>query len=546
MIARLIRGRGLVVDLFAGGGGASTGIEWALGRSPDLGLNHSLAALRNHALNHPETAHLVDDIRRVDPFVATRGQPVDLLWASPDCRHFSPAKGGKPCNPKVRTLPWEVTRWAREVKPRLICVENVPAMQTWGPLHDDHTNGCASKADLELDEAAFEKCTTKRCHFAKPIKARAGETWREWISAFEAEGYQVAFWVLRADHFGAPTSRKRLFVVARRDGIAPVCPKPTHGEGLLPVRTAAECINWEDLGQSIFDADGNTHHAPATLRRIATGVMRFVVEAAKPFIVTCNHGGEGFRGQSIDEPFRTLTAAHDAHGVVDAVVVPTLIQSGYGERKGQKPRVLDIQKPVPTIVAGGVKARLVSAFLAKHYGHGPSRTGGWPGGASLEKPVGTLTTQDHHSLVAASLEKFYGTAGGAAADQPLGTVTAGGGKHALVAAFLSTYYGQSVGRAVDEPMATITTKDRHAVVTVEIDGVTYAIVDIRMRMLKPSELKLAQGFPPSYRLEGTNKLQVSLIGNSVPPQFAEAHVRANTPALPWKAPPRGGQAVMFA
>lgn len=543
MIARLIRGRGLVVDLFAGGGGASTGIEWALGRSPDLALNHSLDAIRNHALNHPETAHLRDDIRQVDPFLATRGQPVDLLWASPDCRHFSPAKGAKPCNPKVRTLPWEVTRWARDVKPRLICVENVPAMQTWGPLHDDHTNGCTSTADLELDEEAFEKCTTKRCHFAKPIKSRAGDTWREWIAAFEAEGYQVAWWTLRADHFGAPTSRKRLFVVARRDGIAPACPKPTHGDGLLPVRTAAECIDWEDLGESIFDEEGNTHHATATLRRIATGVMRFVVEAAKPFIVGVGgrsaQTGDGIF--SVDEPLNTVTTKNDR-----CIVVPTLIQSGYGERAGQAPRVLDIQKPMATIVAGGVKARLVSAFLAKHYGHGPSRTGGWPGGASLEKPVGTLTTQDHHSLVAASLEKFYGTAGGAAADQPLGTVTAGGGKHALVAAFLSTYYGQSVGRAVDEPMATITTKDRHAVVTVEIDGVTYAIVDIRMRMLKPHELKLAQGFPPSYRLEGSQKLQVALIGNSVPPQFAEAHVRANTTARPWKASPRGGQAVMFA
>lgn len=528
----------LIVDLFAGGGGASTGIEWALGRSPDLGINHSWDALKNHSLNHPDTAHLVDDIRDVDPLAATRGEPVDLLWASPDCRHFSAAKGGKPCNPKIRTLPWEVTKWVRAVRPRLICVENVPAMQTWGPLHEDHDHGCASTAQLENDEKAFEACTSKTCRFSKPIKARAGETWREWIQAFRDQGYEVAWWTLEAHRYGAPTSRKRLFVVARRDGVEPVCPAPTHGEGLEPVRTAAGCIDWDDLGESIFDENGNTRHAPATLRRIATGVMRYIVEAKQPFIVGVGgraaQTGDGLK--PVTEPLNTTTTKNDR-----CLVVPTLVQTGYGERPGQAPRALNIQKPLGTIVGCGQKHALVAAFLAKHYGHGATRMGGWPGGQDLGRPIGTVTTTDHHSVVAASLIRTDNTSDGrlrglASPDEPLRTLTTSTGQ-TLVAAFLNTYYGNATDRDPREPLATQTTKHRHAVVTVEIDGVTYAIVDIRMRMLKPPELKLAQGFPASYRLEGTQKLQVALIGNSVPPQLAEAVVRANTPRRPAKLRP---------
>lgn len=433
---------GLIIDLFAGGGGASTGIELALGRSPDLGLNHSWDALRNHALNHPSTRHIVDDIREVVPLVATGGKPVDVLWASPDCRHFSRAKGGKPCHPEVRSLPWEVTRWAEQTRPRLICMENVPEMQDWGPLYDEHSPGCKG-----------EPCA-KGCVFQRPIPEQKGETWRAWVEAFQALGYEVASWVLHAHDYGAPTSRKRLIIVARLDG-KPVKPEPTHGPGRAhPHRTAAECIDWEDLGESIFDAEGNTHHAPATLRRIATGVMRFVVNAKKPYVV----GGHG----------------------------RCMVQTSYGERAGQAPRVLDLHKPLGTVVAG------------------------------------------------TDMQSDGRLRGLTPMDEPLKTVTTGNG-HALVAAFLSTYYGQSVGQPVDAPMATQTTKHKHAVVTVEIDGVTYAIVDIRMRMLKPSELKLAQGFPASYRLEGSQKLQVRLIGNSVPPQLAAAVVRANTPNRPFGA-----------
>ena len=443
---------GLVVDLFAGGGGASTGIFWALDRHPDVALNHSYDALRNHALNHPTTRHVVDDIRKAVPLLVTRGAPVDVLWASPDCRHFSRAKGGKPCHPKTRSLPWEIVEWARQTSPRLIAMENVREMQGWGPLNAEHSNGCQGDGELDMDHesfvAALDRCA-KGCTFARPIPELAGSTWREWIAALGGAGYVVRWWVLKACDYGSPTTRERLFIVCRRDGVEPVKPEPTHGPGRpLPYRTAAECIDWGDLGRSIFGADGNTRHAAATLRRVAAGVVRFVVQAARR---------------------------------------PFLADARNGERAGQ--------------------GALVSAFIAKHYtdvvGHPPTR------------PLGTITTKDHHGLVVVDLEP---RAAGEAVDR--------------VAAFVSTYYGQSVGRAADEPLGTITTKERHALVTVTIDGESYAIVDIRMRMLKPSELKLAQGFPASYRLDGSAKLQTKLIGNSVPPQLAAAVVRANTVTAP--------------
>lgn len=488
---------GLIVDLFAGGGGASHGIQLALGRGPDLGLNHSWDALRNHKLNHPDTHHVVDDVRDAIPLVLTEGRPVDLLWASPDCRDFSRAKGGKPCHPKVRSLAWEVVGWARDTRPRVICMENVPEMRGWGPLHEEHSAGCPCRTPAGEGCPKDCGCRKARCVFNTRIPELEGTTWREWIAAFEALGYKVGHdgedygWKLRACDYGAPTTRERLIIVCRRDG-DPVRPEPTHGPGRAhPYRTAAECIDWSDPGESIFDEHGNTRHAKATLRRIATGVMRFVVHAKRPFIV----------GES----------------------APSLIHLGNGERPGQAPRVYDIHKPLGTVVAGGGKHALVSAFLAKHYtglvGHDPRR------------PLGAITTKDHHSLVAANLIRTDNTSDGrlrglASPDAPMGTQTTAPG-HAIVAAFLSTYYGQSVGRPVDGPMGTQTTKHRHAVVTVEIDGVTYAIVDIRMRMLKPSELKLAQGFPASYRLEGSQHLQVRLIGNSVPPPLAAAVVAAN-------------------
>jgi DNA (cytosine-5)-methyltransferase 1 len=459
------------VDLFAGGGGASTGIEIALGQDPDYALNHSWLALKTHHKNHPRTRHVVDDIRAVAPLSLTRGRPVDVLWASPDCRSYSNAKGGKPCNAQVRTLPWEITNWARDVKPTVICMENVGEMLKWGPLYEDHDAGCVSPA--RLDERADSgrtpnvDCTEDACHFSRPIPELEGTTWEEWIEAFRAEGYKVAWWTLKACDFGAPTSRKRLIIVCRRDGLEPVRPIETHGPGKIPHRTVADCIDWSDLGPSIFNELGEVEHVPATCRRIATGIMKYVVNAARPF----------------------------------------LVQRSYGERAGQTPRVMSVDLPLGTVVAGGNKHALCTAFLAKHYkgviGHGVLR------------PLGTITTRDHHSLVACDLA-------------PMGSNEEGARR---VAAFISTYYGQSVGQPVDAPMATQTTKARFALVTVELDGQSYAIVDIRMRMLKPDpELKLAQGFPRDYWLVGNQTQQTKLIGNSVPPQLAEAVVRANRPA----------------
>ena len=538
---------GLVVDLFAGGGGASTGLQMALGRRVDLGVNHDFDALRIHKLNHPDTRLIKDDIRKVVPSDATEGQPVDVLWASPDCRDHSRAKGGRPCHPEVRELPWNVVRWARETRPRLVCVENVDEIRKWGPLYEDHSDGCNCPAEHPSACPKGCPCEESACHFHRPIPELEGTTWEEWMRAFQRLGYKTAWWKLKACDYGSRTSRERLVFVARLDGV-PVKPEPTHGPGCEhPYGTAAECIDWSDLGESIFDEHGEPRHAAATCRRIAHGIVRYVLEARQPFIVTCNHGKEGFRGQGLTEPFKTITASHDAHGLV----VPTLVHIGNGERHGQSPRIYDIQAPLGTVVAGGQKHALVAAFLAKHYGQGPSRTGGWNGGASLGKPLGTITTQDHHSLVAANLIRTDNTSDGRLrglanpSEGPLTTVTTSTG-HALVAAFMTKFYGTSIGASLGEPVPTITASGwHHGLVTVVIDGVTYVITDIRMRMLQPPELKLAQGFPWSYLLEGSKRLQVKLIGNSVPPQLAEAVVRANTPGRE-RAPGRfRGQRVLF-
>lgn len=434
-------GPGLVVDSFAGGGGASLGIELAIGRSPDIAINHDPEAIAMHAANHPNTKHFCESVWKVDPAEATRGQPVDLMWASPDCKHFSRAKGGKPVNTGIRGLAWVVVRWAKTVRPRVILLENVEEFTTWGPLGDD----------------------------GRPCPRRQGETFRRWVGHLRRLGYQVETRVLRACDYGAPTSRRRLFLVARCDGAPIVWPAPTHGHA-RPYRTAAECINWDAPCPSIFERERPL--AEATCRRIARGLVRYVIESAHPFIV----GGA-------------------AHG---------LIQTGYGEREGQDPRALDIRRPLGTVVAGGAKHALVSAFLARHYS---DRQGGWVGGSSLTLPMPTVTTRDHHSVVTANHE---------------------GARAPMVRAFLTKYYGTGDGQALDLPLGTVTTKDRFGLVLV--DGVAHEIADIGMRMLTPRELARAQGFPDDYRLDvgGISKTaQVRMVGNSVCPPVAAALVRAN-------------------
>ena len=490
----------LIVDSFAGGGGASCGIEMALGRSPDIAINHDAEAIAMHRVNHPTTIHLQGDIWDQDPKAVTAGRPVGLAWFSPDCKHFSKAKGGKPVEKKIRGLAWVVVRWAKAVRPRVICLENVEEFQDWGPLLDD----------------------------GKPCPLRKGFTFRRWWRQLENLGYQVEMRELRACDFGAPTSRKRLFVVARCDGQPIVWPEPTHGPGRLPYRPAAECIDWTLACPSIFERARPL--AENTLRRIARGIRRYVIEAAQPFIVPLTHHGDA-RTHSIGDPMPTVTGAHRGE---HALVAPTLVQTGYGERPGQAPRSLDLQAPLGTVVGGGQKHALVAAFLARHYG------GHENDGAPPQLPLPTITAQDHHAVVASHLLKLRGGFGDhhtTAQDhrQPMPTVTAGGTHLAEVRAFLVAYYGSDQDPQLGLPMATVTTHDRFGLVMVE--GVPHVIADIGMRMLAPRELFRAQGFPDSYRIEVeidgrvlSKSAQVRCCGNSVCPPLAAALVRANVGA----------------
>lgn len=427
---------GLIVDLFAGGGGASLGIEMALGRHVDIAVNHDPEAVALHTANHPSTRHLCGDVWDVQPREVCAGRPVDLLWASPDCTYHSKARGGKPHRDPTkatgrRGLADVVVRWAREVRPEWIFLENVEEFQDWGPLDE---NG-------------------------KPVRACKGQDFRRWVGEITAEGYNVEWREMRACDFGAPTNRKRLFVAAAR-GKAIVWPEPTHGPGRIPYRTAADCIDWSIACPSIFGRKRPL--VEKTLARVARGIRRFVFEAPRPFIV----GG----------------------------AIPVLIHSGNGERKGQAPRVYDVQRPTNTVVAEGVKLALVAAFIAKHYG-GHEATG-----SSLHEPLHTVTTS---------------------------------GQQSLVRAFLTQYNGTSVGQALGAPFNTITTKDRFGVVTIE--GVDYEITDIGFRMLRPRELYRAQSFPDSYMIDVpgpsgatlTQTAQIRMCGNSVCPEHARAVVAAN-------------------
>ena len=572
----------LIVDQFAGGGGASTGIENALGRSPDIAINHDAQAIALHTVNHPTTQHYCEDVFKVNPVEVCGGRPVGLMWLSPDCKHFSKAKGGKPVQKKIRGLAWIAIKWARLVKPRLIVLENVEEFQDWGPLTPEN----------------------------KPCPERKGLTFRRWKKELENCGYVVEHRELRACDYGAPTIRKRLFLIARSDGQPIIWPVPTHGDphklgfkasGLRPWRTAAECIDWGIPCPSIFERVRPL--AENTLKRIAAGIKRYVIDAAEPFIVPTTHktvvtaniarigqtGGGGSyvaaaddplttitskaehllvganlvgvggravqsRPRSVDEPTATMTAKADTVLVAPmvigaggptysgkpvsagipfgslttenhrAVVAPVLVQTGYGEREGQAPRALDIEKPVGTLVGTG-KHGLVAAFLNKHF------TG--VVGAPLDKPVPTVTASDHNSLTAAVMSHNYLNDKGGDPAAPAHTITSGGQHHALVKAFLMKYYSEGgQWQSPADPMHTIPTKDRIGLVTVA--GEEYLIDDIGMRMLQPRELYRAQGFPEDYKIEITYKgkplpkdAQVRMCGNSVCPQLAQAIVAAN-------------------
>lgn len=545
----------IVVDNFAGGGGASTGIEAAIGKPADIAINHDPVAVAMHKANHPHTRHYIEDVWQVSPREVAAGRPVGLAWFSPDCRHFSRAKGTAPVSDSVRGLAWVVIRWAKEVQPRVIMLENVEEFLSWGPLDDE----------------------------GRPVKSRAGETFREWLAELAGLGYTIEYQSLVAADYGAPTTRRRLFLVARRDRENPSWPEPTHGVGRAQAwRTAAEVIDWSIECPSIFGR--RRPLAEATLRRIAAGVKRYVVDAKSPFLIRTdmqsgNHlrgvasadeplrtitssgglavvspcivplthqGGE--RVHSLEDPVRTITAAHRGelalctpfvvrHGHYSTITGAGLVEgAGAGTFRGQP-----IEQPLAT-VCGTNDKHLVCPVIVKHYG-GPN---GHPAvGHEVSRPLGTVTARDHHALAAAFLTKFYGTATtGASLDAPVPTVTSGGGKGgghiAQVRAFLVKYYGaggKSQTADVDEPMHTITSKARFGLV--EVHGEAYQIVDIGMRMLQPKELFAAQGFPESYEIAPfyygkpiTKTDQIRLVGNSVPPPVAEAVVRANARVVP--------------
>lgn len=516
----MIEAAELVFDNFAGGSGASTGIREAIGRPVDVALNHDEWACAMYRANHPETLVLCQSVYKADPrdvvMEASRRRgydrplPVGAVWFSPDCTDHSKAKGAAPIrNRHSRDLAWVVVHWAKLVKPREIYLENVEEFTGWCPLRQRRWPDGRPMFDLH-GNPVLERDPD-----------RHGETFRRWVRELRKLGYVVEWRELRASDYGVPTIRKRLFLVARRDGKPIVWPAATHGRDLLPYRTAAECIDWSIPCRSIFGRKRPL--AENTMRRIAAGIRRYVIESANPFIIPITHHGDA-RVHGIDEPLRTITTAPRGE---HALITPFMVQR-YGERDGQAPRCRSVEQPLPTVVTDNNGSTLVAAFLAKHYGG--HETPGWP----MPEPISTITTQDHHALVSSHLVKLKGTCkDGQPVTEPMPTVQAGGQHIGEVRAFLIKYYsegGQS--QALSEPMHTLTTKARLGLVTVA--GIDYQIVDIGMRMLTPRELYRAQGFRDSFIIDPihngkplTKTQQIEKCGNSVPPEMARVLVAAN-------------------
>lgn len=606
--------RELIVDNFAGGGGASTGIEMATGRSVDIAINHDENAVAMHRTNHPDTLHYCENVFDVDPVAATGGKAVGFAWFSPDCTHYSKARGSKPVKREIRGLAWVSVRWGLDVRPRVMALENVEEFKTWGPLlscemrPDPERSGETFRAfvgmlstGIPADHPALYEC----CDFLG-ISPDSKDAKR----LIAGLGYKVEYRELRASDYGAPTIRKRFFMLMRCDDQPIVWPEATHGDPksaavkagkLAPWRTAAECIDWSIPAPSIFDRKKPL--AENTLKRIARGIQRFVVDSAEPFIVKCNHTSTSgkydcFRGQELGAPIQTITKklgyaiavprlvpfmagnggsqyqakprsidkplhtilkqsracvvapivarqfgasighrADEPSATITAggggksqLVSATLIQMGYGERIGQSPRVLNLGKPLGTVVAGGNKFAVTTAFLAKHYGgnyNGP--------GVGLDEPAHSVTTVDHHALITSYLVKLRGTCrDGQRSDEPMPTITAGGQHVGEVRALLAANdYDERRADQVKEFLNSFGISE-----LVTIKGVVYRIVDIGMRMLQPHELYRAQGFPEGYVIDRdyrgnkySKEKQVSRCGNAVPPPFAEALVRANLPEM---------------
>lgn len=540
----------LIVDNFAGGGGASTGIELVTGYSVDIAINHDTEAIKMHRANHPNTKHYCENVWAVDPVKACNGHPVGLAWFSPDCKHFSKAKGGKPKDKNIRGLAWVALRWAGLVRPRVIMLENVEEFKTWGPLNRRH----------------------------HPIKAKQGKTFERFVQQLRELGYEVEFRELIAADYGAPTMRKRFFMIARCDGKPIVWPEPTHGPadseevkaGLLkPYVGAYTQIDFSRPCPSIFDTSEEIKEkygiravrplAQKTMDRIARGLKKFVLDNPEPFIIRCNHGGER-RPNDIREPMPTITGKH-GYGIVEpklapymgtnttnhpggnckdpihtittgnqqCLISPTLIQyhseTAQGEVRGQT-----IKDPIMT-VDGSNRYGLVTSFLHKYY------DGGYTGaGDTVENPLPTVTSWGHNSLCAVNLIQMNNHCDGRDVKEPIPTITAGDGHFGEVRAFLIKYYGSGTGQDVKEPLDTVTSRDRFGLVT--INGTDYKIVDIGLRMLEPKELYGCQGFPDDYIIDHdyTGKTyprseQVRRCGNAVCPPIPAALVKANLPEL---------------
>ena len=496
------------VDLFCGGGGWSEGYRRAMGRDVDLAINHDRAAIIMHEANHPHTVHFRNDVTRVNPRQATRGRKVGALHLSPDCAHFSNAKGGKPREQFIRDLAWVGIRWVEETRPVLLTLENVKEFLTWGPLDAD----------------------------GKPIKERAGDTFRAWVRRLRRLGYRVEWRVLLACDFGAPTKRERLFIIARRDGNPIVWPKPTHGDPksdavksgkLFPWRTAAECIDLAKPGRSIFDRKKPL--ALNTQRRIAEGIRRYVLGSAEPFIVCCNHSGE-FRGQPLSDPLATVTKR-----LGSGVVTPWIQHIQHSKNSAG---VMEGNAPLCTVTAwprGGGLA-LGSVNLIKMRGQNV--------GQHVAAPRATISAQGTHHALASCIIKYYGKSDANGMREPLHTLT--GRDHmgyatAIMDIFPTGRYEQT--RAWLRQWGVI---GADAEAELVVNGERYRIVDICLRMLEPRELFRCQGFGDDYNIapmvDGKPLIkaeQVAKCGNSVCPQWPMAILRCNgrhTWAAPKKQP----------
>lgn len=572
------------VDLFAGGGGASTGIEMGLGRPVHIAINHNPAAISMHEANHPGALHLQTDVWEVDPLTVLSGRRIGWFHASPDCTHHSQAAGGQPRKKEIRDLSWVVVKWAGIGQPRIISLENVKQIRQWGPLIAKRCKVTGRVMRLDGSVAGPGERVPRGEQFLVPDPKRKGRTWHRFLGQLQSLGYTVEHRILRACDYGAPTSRERLFLVARRDGDAIVWPEPTHAakpaKGQKPYRTAAECIDWSIPGQSIFDRKKPL--AEATMRRIAKGIQREVIGKTQPFIVPIANWSRD-AVQPADQPMNTVTAW--PRGGSFAVASPQLVKFRFDQGG------LPLDQPLPTITSGGNCKRpagaahamgMATAFLAQANG-GFNTTHSKP----LDEPMTTVTNTgsqqqlvtanlvhlrgncdsravvdplhtisaggQHHGLATAFLSRQFGASVGQGLDEPSPTITAGGGgKSALVelqlspddqagalrcAAFLMKYYSEGgQWQALDQPLDTLTTKDRLALVTVWIGSNPYVIVDICLRMLQPHELYAAQGFPPNYVIDRghdgrrfTKSEQVHMCGNSVSPPPMAAIAKVNDP-----------------